>query len=82
MPKRKQPTTEEKSQLLEMFQNYDTDKNGILDHNEVKEAIQDMNSHLELLGLGLSDKDIEEMIQRADKNQDGKIQIEEFVNLM
>ena len=82
MPKRKQPTTEEKSQLLEMFQNYDTDKNGILDHNEVKEAIKDMNSHLELLGLGLSDKDIEEMIQRADKNQDGKIQIEEFVNLM
>lgn len=82
MPERKQPTAEEKSKILEIFQKYDIDKNGVLDHDEVQEAIRDMNSHLELLGLDLSDKDIEQMIQRADKNQDGKIQIDEFVNLM
>ncbi len=41
-----------------------------------------MNSHLESLGLSLSDKDVEEMTYRADTNKDGKIGIEEFVSLI
>ena len=73
---------ETKAEILKLFKEFDKDQNGVLDKNEIKYAIREMNSHLELLGLELSNTDINDMIKRSDKNSDGKIQIEEFVNLI
>ena len=71
-----------KEKVVELFKHYDKDNNGYLDQQEIKTAIKEMNEHLELLGLELTDDDIQGMINRSDKNSDGKISIEEFVNLI
>lgn len=71
-----------KEEILLAFKQYDKDNSGYLDKHEIKSAIKEMNSHLESLGLSLSDKDVEEMTYRADTNKDGKIGIEEFVSLI
>lgn len=71
-----------KQKVADLFKHYDKDNNGYLDQQEIKIAIKEMNEHLELLGLTLSDEDIQGMINRSDKDSDGKISIEEFVNLI
>ena len=68
--------------MTQMFEEYDTDRNGVLEEEEIYNAVVDLNSHLELLGIKLNDEDIEKMIHKADINGDGKIQNEEFFNLM
>ena len=71
-----------KAEILMAFKQYDKDDSGYLDKSEIKLAIKEMNSHLESLGLSLTDKDVEEMTARADTNKDGKIELKEFFSLI
>ena len=65
--------------VLAEFKKYDKDGTGILDHNEVKAAMKDVCSAID---LRLSDADIDVLIKRVDKNNDGKVNIEEFAQLI
>lgn len=68
-----------KAQVKAKFQELDKDKTGYLDHNEVKAALKELYSSID---LRLSDADIDQMIKQVDKDNNGKISIEEFINLI
>lgn len=70
---------DQKAKILEEFKKYDKDGSGQLDHKEVKDALKSLYSSID---LRLSDADIDRMIAQVDKNKDGKISIDEFVNLI
>lgn len=70
---------DQKAKVLEEFKKLDKDGSGQLDHNEVKKALKEMYASID---LRLSDADIDHMIATVDKNKDGKVNIEEFVNLL
>ena len=72
-----------KNAVLGLFKKIDKDNNGYLDRYEIRSAIEENNINLmELLGMELTDKHIDQLIASSDKNSDGKIQIDEFVTLM
>ena len=54
---------------------FDMDGNGTIDRDELRNVMKQ-------LGEKLSEEDIEEMIQEADKNGDGLIDYDEFVKYM
>ena len=54
---------------------FDRDGNGMIDRDELKVVMKQ-------LGEKLSEEDIEEMIQAADKNGDGMIDYQEFISYM
>ena len=54
---------------------FDRDGNGLIDRDELQQVMRQ-------LGEKLSDDEIEEMIQEADKNGDGMIDYKEFVAYM
>ena len=82
MSKQNSKNQQAKSEVQKIFNQYDTNKNGVLDKTEIIEAIKDLNGHLVLLGYTLDEDEIQSIIKRADKNNDGQIQIEEFIHLI
>lgn len=70
---------EKKSKVLEQFKKLDKDQSGLLNKEEIKAALKEIYSEID---LHLSDADIEHLINSADKNGDGKINIEEFIQLL
>ena len=58
-----------------VFNSFDTDGNGFLDKNELKNAFKDFKG-------GLTDAEIDALIAEADVNGDGKVSFEEFVALV
>jgi calcium-binding protein CML len=58
-----------------MFKEFDLDSNGYIDKEELKKGTKS-------LGLNFDDATIEQMLQDADKNKDGKIQLDEFISIM
>jgi len=68
------PAGEIDAQILEMFKAADTDGNNELDRAEFMEAMRQLN-------FGLSKKEIKSLMSQIDKNNDGKINYEEFVPL-
>ncbi|RNA20796.1 calmodulin [Brachionus plicatilis] len=70
---------EKKVQILEQFKKLDKDQSGQLNKEEIKAALKEIYSNID---LHLSDADIENLINSVDKNGDGKINIEEFVQLI
>jgi Ca2+-binding EF-hand superfamily protein len=62
--------------LTDYFKNADIDVNGTLDKAELKKAIQ------EIIGIDFDEQSVEEIFSLADKNGDGKIQLEEFIGLL
>jgi len=58
-----------------VFNSFDTDGNGFLDKNELKNAFKDFKG-------GLTDGEIEALMLEADFNDDGQISFEEFVALI
>ncbi|XP_078694901.1 neo-calmodulin-like [Branchiostoma floridae x Branchiostoma belcheri] len=71
----KQVLTPDSQFVRETFIKHDKDGNGVLDKAELKEAIKS-------LGRVHNDKTIDLMVKMADKNGDGVIQYEEFVQMI
>ncbi|CAJ1378689.1 unnamed protein product, partial [Effrenium voratum] len=63
----------------QLFQEADTDNNGLLDPEEVKKLLRERNQASD---LNVSEEYIDQCIAQADTNSDGKIDIDEFVHLM
>lgn len=69
-----EPMTEEQ-ELREAFKAFDRDGNGKIDAAELKQAMTS-------LGESVGDNQIMDMIQVADKDGDGEINYEEFVDML
>jgi len=59
--------------LMKAFEHFDTDNSGYITKDELKEGLK---------LYGNTDKDIEEILAAVDKDNDGKIDYEEFVEMM
>jgi len=68
------PAGEIDAKILDMFQAADVNGNGELDRGEFMEAMRQLN-------FGLSKKEIQSLMAFIDKNNDGRINYEEFVPL-
>ena len=62
-----------KKTLKQVFDFYDYNKNGLIEASDIKEIFED---------TGLSDKEIHEMIDNIDLNEDRQLSFEEFYNLI
>ncbi|XP_065061093.1 neo-calmodulin-like [Rhopilema esculentum] len=60
--------------MIEAFRVFDQDQNGFIERRELKNVMKS-------LGNNLNDKDIDRMMKDADKNGDGRIDFQEFINL-
>ncbi|WP_084962363.1 EF-hand domain-containing protein [Thermoactinospora rubra] len=60
----------------EEFARFDTDGDGLITAAEIRQVNEALGTK------GLSDAEIEEMIKAADRDGDGRIQLEEFVALV
>ena len=75
MPKNNQ-TLEERMQMInEVFDNFDKDKGGYIDSRELA-------SVLRALGRGKDQKEIDEFMEKVDKNKNGRIERQEFMDAM
>merc|ERR1712060_602797 len=73
---RKHFNTEQVTEMINAFKGYDTNGNGNIDAREFKAALHGM-------GHGdITDEQVQEMLQRVDKNQDGVIEWLEFLDMM
>ena len=61
--------------LREHFMLFDKDKNGLIDSNELGLALRSLGFHIE-------EKDLKGIIEEFDKNKNGKIEFDEFANLV
>ncbi|KAK8816179.1 calmodulin [Blastocystis sp. ATCC 50177/Nand II] len=68
-------TEEQKKEYTQAFEVFDKDKDGKISRQELKTIMRS-------LGQNPSDDDIEEMMLSVDKNQDGQISYDEFMNLI
>ncbi len=57
----------------DIFKQFDEDKNGIISQLEFRNAIRKLN-------LGLSSREIDKILTKVDKNSDGKIDYQEFID--
>ena len=65
---------DEVNQLIEMFEVFDRDGDGLLSKDEIKNVFNSINEEI-------NDEILEEFIKEADLDNDGKINFKEFVNL-
>lgn len=65
----------EEQEMRQAFRIFDIDANGFIDSRELKMTM----CHL---GEDLSDGDVKRMMKLADKNGDGRIDYEEFIQMM
>ena len=63
--------------FLTAFRQFDKNGDGYISKEEFNSVMKNTKS-----GLKLSDSDIQEMVQEADTDQDGKINYQEFVELL
>lgn len=54
---------------------FDTDGSGFIERSELKEAMK-------VIGETLSDRDIDELMQTSDTDNDGKINYEDFIKAL
>ena len=69
----------DKGVLMAEFKELDKDGSGYLSRDELKYALTRLYENID---LKLTDADIQALLNQADKNKDGKIQIEEFMTLI
>lgn len=61
--------------LKAAFMVFDTDGSGFIERSELKSAMK-------VIGETLSDRDIDELLQTTDADNDGKINYEEFIKAL
>ena len=71
--KMNEPETEE--DLIEAFRIFDRDGNGLITRDELRHVMT-------TLGEKLTEEEADEMLRQADINQDGYINIEEFIKFL
>uniref|UniRef100_A0A1J3HXG0 Calcium-binding protein CML19 n=1 Tax=Noccaea caerulescens TaxID=107243 RepID=A0A1J3HXG0_NOCCA len=62
-------------ELSKAFKIIDHDNNGKISHRDIKQIAKE-------LGENFTDNDIEEMIEEADRDKDGEVNLEEFMKMM
>lgn len=62
-------------EYMTVFQKFDTDGNGSIDSEEIKKMMSQLD-------VEQGDNSIEEMVKEADKNGDGEVDFEEFLQLL
>ncbi|MCQ2816815.1 MAG: EF-hand domain-containing protein [archaeon] len=77
--KYKDPATIEKG-VKEIFEKYDTNKNGYIEQSEFGNVLKFLSQTIELREA--SEKDIQEVMKSLDKNNDGKISPEEMKKMV
>jgi Ca2+-binding EF-hand superfamily protein len=74
-------TDEQKEAVKQIMDHYDTDKNGWIDKAELHNVLMEMKKFLkDNFEADLPDDEIKRIVNETDVNQDGKINIEEFVD--
>ena len=73
--KRSELTEEQKQEIKEAFDLFDTDGSGTIDPKELRAAMQS-------LGFEAKNQTIFQMISDLDKNKSGSIDFEEFLDMM
>eukprot|EP01122_Echinamoeba_exundans_P003406 TRINITY_DN13511_c0_g1_i1.p1 TRINITY_DN13511_c0_g1~~TRINITY_DN13511_c0_g1_i1.p1 ORF type:complete len:180 (+),score=52.13 TRINITY_DN13511_c0_g1_i1:22-540(+) len=68
-------TDEQKEDLRKAFDMFDTDQSGQINAQELRDAMQ-------ALGFEVEQKEVENMIESVDKDHNGAIEFEEFVEMM
>jgi len=63
---------EQLAELREIFDHYDTDKNGVIDRNELRALLGALDPEF-------SERDVKQAIEALDDNANGVIDWEEFV---
>ncbi|RWS02698.1 calmodulin-like protein 5 [Dinothrombium tinctorium] len=74
MIKYRNDSNEQEARLREVFNFFDIDKNGKISYIELKKAMKK-------LGQNVSDSEAKKMIRVADKDKDGHIDFDEFLEL-
>lgn len=73
---KKHLSAQEQTAFNKTFKNYDLDKNGTMDEKEFKNIMIDLGFRK------ITDEKVKEMLDSQDKNKDGVISWEEFVDMM
>ena len=68
-----------KNIYADAFKQYDTDKSGFIDAQELKSLLQ---ATFKKAGLNLSEESLKYHIEKFDTSKDGKISLEEFCDKM
>lgn len=71
------PQDEIKLIAQEVFNSYDTNKNGVIEKSELKHLLDDISKRLNLPKA--NNKDILDGLKKIDSNSDGVLQFEEFL---
>ena len=72
---RNELTEEQKQEIKEAFDLFDTDSTGVIDAKELKVAMR-------ALGFEPKKEEVRRILQDIDKNGDGAIRFEEFMDIM
>ncbi|KAI1811359.1 putative calmodulin [Poronia punctata] len=75
MMARKMNSTDSEEEIREAFKVFDRDNNGFISAAELRHVMTS-------IGEKLTDEEVEEMIREADQDGDGRIDYNEFVQLM
>eukprot|EP00091_Calanus_sinicus_P004445 TRINITY_DN14766_c0_g1_i1.p1 TRINITY_DN14766_c0_g1~~TRINITY_DN14766_c0_g1_i1.p1 ORF type:complete len:114 (-),score=42.78 TRINITY_DN14766_c0_g1_i1:79-420(-) len=75
MMKQKANEADQESDLKEAFMIFDRDKNGYIDMKELKQVAN-------MLGATLTKEEVEEFMNEADVDGNGKLDYDEFVKMM
>ena len=73
--KRPELTEEQKQEVKEAFDLFDTDKNGSIDYHELKVAMR-------ALGFDIKKAEVIKLMQEYDRNETGQVGFSDFVEIM